>query len=65
VKDRNLLLYSFLVTVNKWFSIYFENELIDAITTNIKQQTSSDKDSSMLSNLLADLIIKYRIRPIL
>ena len=63
VKDRNLLLYSFLLTVNKWFNIYFENELIDAIMTNISQQTSTDRDSSMLSNLLADLIIKYRVRP--
>ena len=63
VRDRNLLLYSFLLTVNKWFSIYFENELINAILTNISQQTATDKDSSILSDLMADIIIKYRIKP--
>ena len=63
IKDRNLLLYSFLLTTNRWFNIYFENELLDAIKSNVTQQALMDKDTSILSDIMADIIIKYRIKP--
>lgn len=63
IRDRNLLLYSFLLTTNRWFNIFFENELIDAIMSNVTQQALMDKDTSILSDIMADIIIKYRIRP--
>lgn len=63
VSDRNLLLYSFLLTVNKMFFIFPEDDLLSAFRENIKLHRDIDKQNNVLSNLLADLILKNRAIP--
>lgn len=63
--DRNLLLYSFLLTVNRMFSIYIEEELIQQILDNIALHNTIDKENNVLWNLLSELIIKNKIAPTL
>ncbi len=63
VSDRNLLLYSFLLTVNKMFYIYKEEDLLEAFQENMKLHKDIDKQNNVLSNLLAELILKNRSMP--
>lgn len=63
--DRNLLLYSFLLTTNKIFSIFDQDELIEAFLENIQLHKDIDKENNVLSNLLAELILRNRSIPTL
>ena len=65
IRDRNLLLYSFLLLTNRFFNIYMEIELIDAIKDNLALHSSIDKHNNILSDLMAELIITNRISPTL
>lgn len=63
VSDRNLMLYSFLLCTNKMFNIFNEEELLDALLENMKLHKDIDKENNVLSNLLAELILKNRSNP--
>jgi len=63
ILDRSLLLYSFLLTVNKIFNIFLEDELIESFQENLKLHKDIDKQNNVLSNLLAELILKNRSIP--
>lgn len=61
--DRNLFLYSFLLTTNRMFNVFFDDELLVAFKDNISLHKEIDSQNSVLSNVLADLILKYRSTP--
>lgn len=63
IRDRNLLLYSFLLLTNRLFQIFPEEQLIEAIKENLNLLNTVDKEHHELSNLLSELIIKQRIAP--
>jgi len=63
IRDRNLLLYSFLLTVNNRFGIYKEEELIVAMVENLELQNNVDNNKSVLSALLTEVIIVKRTIP--
>ena len=65
IRDRNLLIYSFLLLTNRLYNIFLEPELIDAIKENLQLHSSIDKHNNILSDLLAELIITNRISPTL
>lgn len=63
--DRNLLLYSFLLTTNRMFNIFNEDELIKQMLINMALHNTIDKENNVLGNLLSELIIKNKINPTL
>lgn len=63
VTDRNLLIYSFLLTTNNMFQIFNETELIECILSNLALHNTIDKENNVLWNILSELIIKNRISP--
>jgi hypothetical protein len=54
-----------LLTTNKIFSIFNQEELIEAFLENIQLHKDIDKENNVLSNLLAELILRNRSIPTL
>lgn len=63
ITDRRLLLYTFILTVNRVFNIFLEDELLKAISENIEMIDSIEKTNNILGNILSELIIKNKIIP--
>ena len=63
IKDRYSMLYAFLLCVNDWFNIFFENDVIQAIKDNMNMWDVVDGSKSILSSLLSDIITTRRISP--
>lgn len=63
IRDRRLLLYTFLLTVNRMYNIFMEDELIAAMEDNIEMLESIEKTNNVLWNLLSELIIRQKIFP--
>lgn len=57
------MLYAYLLCVNDWFNIFFEDDVIQAIKDNMNMWDVVDGSKSILSSLLSDIITTRRISP--
>jgi hypothetical protein len=57
IKDRNLLLYSIVALTNRFFAIFNEDELIQAMLDNLDDLDNVDKMNTYISDILAEFII--------
>lgn len=63
IRDRRLLLYTFLLVTNRIFNIFLEDQLLEAMAENMDMIDSIEKTNNVLWNLLSELIIKNKISP--
>ena len=63
IPDRYSMMYWFLVCVNRWFNIYFEDELLEQIKNNLQDQDEIQRENTVLAMLLNDLCIQYHVKP--
>ena len=62
IKDRDLFIYSYLLCVNKLFHIFDDADVIKAAQDNINLHKIVDREQSVLSNFLSELILTYRVQ---
>jgi hypothetical protein len=63
IRDRYSMIYAYLLCVNEWFNIYFEDDVIKAIKDNMNIRSVVDGNKSVLSSLLSEIITTRRINP--
>lgn len=61
MSGRQLMLYSYLLAVNRIYDIFPEDDVLNAITENLAVMEGVLKENDELSSLLADLLITRRI----
>jgi hypothetical protein len=59
------MLYGFLLCVNQWFNLFFEDELIAVIKKNLKESDELDKEQTPLASILNEVINDYKVKPTL
>lgn len=62
IKDRDLYIYSYLLCVNKLFKLFEDEDVVNVIKENVNLHKIVDKEQSVLSNFLSDLILTYRVQ---
>lgn len=63
IRDRYSMIYAYLLCVNEWFNIFFEDEVVKAIKDNMNIRSVVDWNKSVLSSLLSEIITTRRINP--